>query len=161
MEVEQAKRKMRGKHGGEEEEETTSAAILRAVMTLTGKMDTQTELLKSFEKRIEANTTATRENKEEIALLRKKVDELHKEKGELKKACEEQARYKRRWNLRLTGLTEKEGEDVREVVIGILTRVVPLSVDRLRDTVHRLGRKNTAATSNNQWWTEYSISVLE
>lgn len=41
---------------------------------------------------------------------------------------------------------------MREVVIEILTRVVPLSVNRLRetvDTVHRLERKRSAATSNN------------
>lgn len=41
---------------------------------------------------------------------------------------------------------------MREVVIEILTRVVPLSVNRLRetvDTVHRLERKGSAATSNN------------
>ncbi|KAJ7988948.1 hypothetical protein DPEC_G00314480 [Dallia pectoralis] len=52
----------------------------------------------------------------------------------------------------MIGLPEKEGEDTREVVIGILTRVVPMSVDRLRetvDTVHRVGRKGNAATSNN------------
>lgn len=128
------------------------AAILHAVQALTGKVDEQTELLKKLDKRIEANTTATRENKQEIILLKKKIDELKKENSTLKTATEEQARYKRRWNLRLTGLPEKEGENTREIVIGILTRVVPLSVDRLRDTVdtvHRLGKHNTAAASNN------------
>lgn len=52
----------------------------------------------------------------------------------------------------MIGLPEKDGEDTREVVIGILTRVVPMSVERLRDTVdtvHRLGRKGEVATSNN------------
>lgn len=146
-----AKKKLRGNQN-EEEEEANSAAILKAVMALTTKMDAQTEMLKSFEKRIEANAIATKENRQEIAMLQKKIDALHKEKREIKSACEEQARCKRRWNLRLTGLSKKDGENTREVVIGILTRVVPLSVDRLRDivdTVHRLGKKNTAATSNN------------
>lgn len=35
-------------------------------------------------------------------------------------------------------------------MIGILTRVIPLSVDKVResvDTVHRLGKKNNAATN--------------
>ena len=44
------------------------------------------------------------------------------------------------------------GQDTREVVLGILTRVVHMSVEWLRDTVdtvHRLGRKGDAATSNN------------
>lgn len=132
--------------------ENIGAAILHAVQALTEKVDEQTELLKRFDKRIEANTTATRENRQEMILLKKKIDELQKENSTLKNATEEQARYKRRWNLRLTGLPEKEGENTREIVIGILTRVVPLSVDRLRDTVdtvHRLGKPNTAPASNN------------
>ncbi|KAL0151687.1 hypothetical protein M9458_052986, partial [Cirrhinus mrigala] len=69
-----------------------------------------------------------------------------------KSACEEHARYKRRWNLRLTGLPEKDDENVRETVIGILIRIFPVSVERLRDTVdtvHRLGKRESAATSNN------------
>lgn len=135
-----------------EDDENASAAILHAIQVLTKKMDEQTELLKNFEKRIEANTTAITENKEEIAVLRNKVNDLKKENNSLKNACDEQARYKRRWNLRLTGLPEKDGENTRETVIGILTRVVPLSVDRLRetvDTVHRMGKKSEAATSNN------------
>ena len=120
--------------------------------TLTVKMDHQTELLKKFETRIEANTEAIKQNKQNIDGLQKKVIELHEENRRLKEAVAEQARYKRRWNLRLNGLPEKEGEDTKEIVIGILTRVVPISVDRLRetvDTVHRLGKKGNAAISNN------------
>ena len=52
----------------------------------------------------------------------------------------------------MIGLPEKDGEDTREVVIGILTRIVQMSVERLQDTVdtvHRLGRKGDAAISHN------------
>ncbi|KAK7879280.1 hypothetical protein WMY93_033935 [Mugilogobius chulae] len=76
------------------------------------------------------------------AVMELKVSELQGENKSLKESFADLARYKRRWNLRLNGLTEKESEDTRELVIGILTRVVPLSVERLRetvDTVHRLG----------------------
>ncbi|KAK1897818.1 LINE-1 type transposase domain containing protein 1 [Dissostichus eleginoides] len=83
---------------------------------------------------------------------KKKFDDILKDNTLLRKSGEEQAHYKRRWNLRMNGLPEKEGENTREAVIGILTRVVPLSVEKLRDsvdTVHRLGIKGNAATSNN------------
>ncbi|KAL7380404.1 hypothetical protein ABVT39_017299 [Epinephelus coioides] len=136
---------------GNTEQLAICVRYVNEVQTLTRKMDEQTELLKSFDRRIEANTTATRENKEEIGMLKKKVSDLQKENNQLKNACADQARYKRRWNLRLTGLPEKEGEDTRETVIGILRRVVPLSVEWLRqsvDTVHRLGRKDNPAASN-------------
>ncbi|KAL6465730.1 hypothetical protein MHYP_G00258630 [Metynnis hypsauchen] len=49
--------------------------ILLVVNSLTKKMDTQTELLRKFEKRIEENTVAIIENKENTELLRKKVIE--------------------------------------------------------------------------------------
>lgn len=39
-------------------------------------MDEQTELLKSFDRRIEANTTATKENREEICALQKKKEKM-------------------------------------------------------------------------------------
>lgn len=126
--------------------------ILLAVNSLTTKMDTQTELLLKFERRIEENTAAIIENKENIEGLQKTVCELQEENKRLKESVAEQARYKRRWNLLLNGVVEKDGEDVREIVLGILTRVVPISVERLRETVdsvHRLGKKGDPATSNN------------
>ncbi|KAK7921872.1 hypothetical protein WMY93_008774 [Mugilogobius chulae] len=140
-------------------EETAIESVLKAVMEVkatldqqTQKMDAQTELLKKVETKIEANTEKIKENKANIDMLQLKVSELQTENKSLKESFADLARYKRRWNLRLNGLTEKESEDTRELVIGILTRVVPLSVERLRetvDTVHRLGKKGNAATSNN------------
>ena len=82
-------------------------------------MDEQTELLKSFDRRIKANTTAAKENREGICVLQEKFDILHRENNLLKEAHAEQTHYKRRWNLRMIGLTEKDGEDTREVGLGI------------------------------------------
>ncbi|TRZ03479.1 hypothetical protein DNTS_012100 [Danionella cerebrum] len=115
-------------------------------------MDSQTELLKKVDAKIEANTVRIQENRQNIEKLQQKVDELQVENKSLREGMADLARYKQRWNLRLNGLPEKEGEDTRELIIGILTRVVPLSVERLRetvDTVHRLGKRGSAATSNN------------
>ncbi|KAJ7993822.1 hypothetical protein DPEC_G00258700 [Dallia pectoralis] len=66
----------------------------------------------------------------------------------MKERSREIERYGRRWNLKLIGLQEKENEDTREAVIGILTRVIPLSVEKIRDkvdTVYRLGKKDDPA----------------
>ena len=73
----------------EKDNSEIDAAILPAVQALTGKVDEQTELLKKLDKRIEANTTATRENKQEIILLKKKIDELKIENSTLKTATVE------------------------------------------------------------------------
>ncbi|KAL0148404.1 hypothetical protein M9458_056304 [Cirrhinus mrigala] len=119
---------------------------------LTQKMDDQTQRFIRFEKQIKANSSAIDKNKKDTSELQSQVAHLKKENAILNSVCEERARYKRRWNLRLTGLPEKDDENVRETVIGILIRIFPVSVERLRDTVdtvHRLGKREGAATSNN------------
>ena len=93
------------------EDGNTNAVIWHAVQALTRKMDEQTELLKSFDRRIKANTTAAKEKREGICMLQKKFDILHRENNLLKEAHAEQTHYKRRWNLRMIGLTEEDGED--------------------------------------------------
>ncbi|MEQ2226974.1 hypothetical protein ILYODFUR_032850 [Ilyodon furcidens] len=133
--------------------EDTANAILRAIGELNTKMDNQTIILKSIEKRIEANTVAIEVNKTAISELQASVNLLKKENTSLRISCEDHARYKRRWNLRVTGLPEKDDENLRESMIRILTRIIPVSVDRLRetvDTVHRLGKKAGAASANNR-----------
>jgi len=53
-------------------------------------------------------------------------------------------RYKRRWNLKIHGLKEKDDEHTRDVVISILSEIVPQwasSMEIVVDTVHRLGRR--------------------
>ncbi|KAL0146654.1 hypothetical protein M9458_057994 [Cirrhinus mrigala] len=99
---------------------------------------------------MEENAHAVKENKEDIGELKKEVADLRKENISWRQQCLEHARYKRRWDLRLIGLPEKENEDTRETVIGILPRVIPWSVEKLRqsvDTVHRLGKRNDTATN--------------
>ena len=128
----------------------TNADILAAVQALIRRFDEQDVRLQSFEQRIGENTKVANENKVEINRLNADVYNLKKQNRELKEMCLEAARYKRRWDLRLNGLAEKDNENTRETVIGILTRVIPVSVDTLRmavDTVHRLGRRD--ATTNN------------
>lgn len=146
------KKTKRSKVQDDHAKEDTVNAVLRAVQELTQKMDDQTQRFIHFEKQIKANSSAIDKNKKDISELQSQVVHLKKENAILKSVCDEHARYKRRWNSRLTGLPEKDDENVREKVIGILTRIIPVSVERLRDTVdtvHRLGKRESAATSNN------------
>ncbi|KAL1252624.1 hypothetical protein QQF64_017317 [Cirrhinus molitorella] len=57
--------------------------------------------------------------------------------------------YSRRWNLRLYGIPERDGEDVRGRVIEVCQHLLPEDKDKLPnviDTVHRLGRKQLNKT---------------
>ena len=119
--------------------------IYEAIQSVLQRFDTLDQRLKSFELRIEANTQAAKENKGDIGKMQKQIASLKKENNILSEMCKDNARYKRRWDLRLLGLPEKDNEDAKEAVIGILTRVIPVAVDKIReqvDTVHRLGKKN-------------------
>lgn len=133
------------RHGARE---VDMESLYDAIQTLSQRFEERLDVLESkfenFEQRIQANEKETKENKEEINQLKTQVETLTKENRELRQRCREMERYRRRWNLKLIGLPEKENEDTRETVIGILTRVIPMSVDKLRDkvdTVHRLGKK--------------------
>ncbi len=61
--------------GNNTEKTDVGAAILQAVRALTEKVDEQTDLLKRLDKRIEENTSATKQNKQDIILLTKKIEE--------------------------------------------------------------------------------------
>lgn len=125
-------------------------ARMNNVQEALKKFDALEIKLQNIDERTDTIKRATDENKENIEKLQRQVEFLATENKSLKEKVLEAARYKRRWNLRLLGLPEKEDEKTRDEVIGILTRVVPVSVDELRrnvDTVHRLGIKG--AMNNN------------
>ncbi|XP_051814197.1 scavenger receptor cysteine-rich type 1 protein M160-like [Acanthochromis polyacanthus] len=128
-------------------EEITNATLLEAIQSLVDRFDKQDERLAALEDKLEAVNKSVHKTQEDIGHLQERIVDLQQENASLKKMCLEQARYKRRWDLRITGLTEKENENTREVVLGILTRVVPMSIEKLRDTVdtvHRIGRFSAA-----------------
>ncbi|KAK7905148.1 hypothetical protein WMY93_017755 [Mugilogobius chulae] len=105
-------------------EETAIESVLKAVMEVKATLDQQTQKMDAQTELLKKVETKIEANTEKIKENKANIDMLQL----------------------------KESEDTRELVIGILTRVVPLSVERLRetvDTVHRLGKKGNAATSNN------------
>lgn len=62
----------------------------------------------------------------------------------LKSRVEELERYSRKWCLKLLGVKEREGENVRTITINHLARVVPRIKDKLEeavDVVHRVGKQ--------------------
>ena len=64
---------------------------------------------------------------DDAKLLKNKVDALTKENEELPTASAEQDQYKCRWGLRLSGLPETDGENIRGIVIDIIGKVCSIS----------------------------------
>ncbi len=83
-------------------------------------------------------------HKQKAAELELELSDLKKENKELSSRVGELDRYKRRWNLRIKGLPEKQNENTREEVITLLSKIapgVPWEMEEAVDTVHRIGRK--------------------
>lgn len=139
----------------------SNSVLYTVIMKISSKLDSQGEQLHAMEwkfqentdavlkvkESVDANTTAVKDLSEEVNRIKSQVAALKNENTALREMCLEHARYKRKWNLRLNGVPEKEGENTREVVISILKEVVPLRNEQLQyavDTVHRLGQKGAS-----------------
>ncbi len=75
------------------------------------RCDEQDDQLKVFESQVEANAQGVKENQEEISKMKEEIVCLIKENNLLKQLCLQQARYKRRLDLRLIGLPKKEKDE--------------------------------------------------
>lgn len=141
-----------------ENDDISTSVLYAAIQSLSRKFDENSEYIRAFEfqlkvntdaivkisESLDANTTALKGVKEDVVNLKSQVTHLQKENEVLKQKCVEHDRYKRRWCLRLNGVPEREDENVRSVVIDILSQIVPHSPEQLQntvDTVHRLGKK--------------------
>lgn len=133
------------------EEEVSNATILAAVNNLSTmvqelneQMKKNTTMIAEVAKSVEFNAKEIKDCKSKTLHLEKGVTKIETESAILKEKVAELERYKRRWNLKLRGLKEDEGENTRERVSQILLKIAPQwadKIDSILDSVHRLGRK--------------------
>lgn len=126
-------------------------ALVQAIEKLTAKMENFGEQLRensvmvaSISRLVEMNAAEIKECKVSIKEMEKEMPRLIQENEELKEKVTEIERYKRRWNLKIHGLKEKDDERIRDVIMDILSKIAPhwaTSMGTLVDTVHRLGRR--------------------
>lgn len=91
--------------------------------------------------------------KEKTDEMEKKIGKLEKENVELHDKCEDLDAYKRRWNLRVAGIPEKSGENVKQMIIDLFSQVSPsIAADLHRgvDIAHRLGPRSAAEKSSRR-----------
>lgn len=125
------------------------SALTEAIGKLTVRFDEFGDQLRqnsvmvaSLAKVVEVNSADIKACSAKLRDLEKLVPALVKENAELKERVVEQERYKRRWNLKIHGLKEKNDENTRKEVLAILSKITPhcaSTLDLVVDTVHRLG----------------------
>lgn len=123
-------------------EGTSNDDILKAVLELSGrfaaleqKITKNTEVitnvcdqLTAIEIRVQMNECKIKDVSEEMARIKQKSDDAE--------------RYSRRWNLRLYGMKETPGENIRPEIMTLFAALAPEDKERLDflvDTVHRVG----------------------
>lgn len=106
--------------------------VLEAIKQLTDKVDalgTQIQqnsmMLASMAKAVEFNAAEIIDCKTQLQTTEREVSAIKKDNAELIERVLELERYKRRWNLRIRGIKEKEGENTREVVANLLLKISP------------------------------------
>lgn len=127
------------------------SALVEAIEKLTMKMDTfgeqlqeTTVMVASVAKLAEINAAEIKECKAQLKAVEKEMPQLIRENKELTERVTEMERYKRRWNLKIQGLKEKENEQIRQEIISILSEIAPqwaASMETVIDSVHRLGKR--------------------
>ncbi|KAJ0063915.1 hypothetical protein NL108_013724 [Boleophthalmus pectinirostris] len=109
--------------------------------------------LTNLTKSVEYNSSQIKDCKEknrklesEVIQLKEKNADLEKRAAEVESRMAEAERYKRRWNLRLNGLKEDKGENTRDLVVSLLSKIAPHWKEKMGfilDSVHRVGPHTT------------------
>lgn len=127
---------------------------LRRLQSLEATVKDNTYSIKSVTEAMEYMGKQIKEATDKVETLEKKVGYLEKENGVLRDRCNELDNYKRRWNLRVAGVKEQAGENVKKMmVVDLFSQVSPDIADQLAfsvDIAHRLGPRSGEARSNRR-----------
>lgn len=138
--------------------EPSNTVLLEAIEKLGKKQDVFLEKLTAIENSVSCNSNRITElgtkmdaisDKADLAVtnssaMKEQITSLKTENKHLWEKLDELEAYKRRWNLRIAGIPEVEGENVKMAVMEILRLVSPCLADVLQssiDVAHRLGKK--------------------
>lgn len=132
-------------------QENIMRCINERVNGLEELLRVNTVSIEALKKTTEFLFNEVKDVKDDMKQLKKDMKVIHevsdahgKKMSEIDSRLNEVERYKRRWNLRLYGLAEQSGEDVKAQVVDICCAVLPELTSKIQqdvDIVHRLGRK--------------------
>ncbi|KAL1276957.1 hypothetical protein QQF64_023630 [Cirrhinus molitorella] len=136
--------------------------VLEILKQVTDKVDTlgtqlqqNSIMLAGIAKAVEFNAAEIKDCKTQLQSSIREVTALKKDNEDLKERVLELERYKRRWNLRIRGLKEKEGEDIRRREENKTRHVIVQFTQRIhQDALWRM-------TKDHEICKELRISFIE
>ncbi|CAJ1069844.1 PREDICTED: probable G-protein coupled receptor 135 [Xyrichtys novacula] len=81
----------------------------------------------------------------QMTTLQAETSTLGKASMELRSKFNDMDAYSRRWNLRVAGIPERTGEDIKKIIIDLFGQISPDIADQLAltvDIVHRVGPRS-------------------
>lgn len=152
---------------GDDEQTVTNSALLTVMERIEKMQEESLRRLQSLETTVKDNTQTIKSVTDSLEFLGKQVEDvtLHvdslqsqvetlvKENTVLRDKCSNLEAYQRRWNLRVAGIPERAGEDVKKTIIDILGLVSPDIAEQLHfsvDIVHRLGPRSADRHSSRR-----------
>ncbi|KAG1925229.1 hypothetical protein F2P79_025667, partial [Pimephales promelas] len=126
---------------------------LRKLQSLEATVKDNTCTIKSVTDAVEYMGKQLKEATDKVETLEKKVGLLEKENGVLRDRCNELDNYKRRWNLRVAGVKEQAGENVKKMMVDLFSQVSPDIAEQLAfsiDIAHRLGPRSGEVRSHRR-----------
>lgn len=111
------------------------SSIEKSSQATAKAMDALTATVQSLLNRVTTHS-------EKIQKIDLETEKLQKENLELKMKLNDMQRHSRLWNLKLHGVKEENGENIRQITMDILSKVAPQINDKMAlavDIAHRLG----------------------
>lgn len=115
---------------GQEYTVKSEEAILAAIEKLTSKIDDfgsqlreNTVMVANISRLVETNAAEIKDCKAKITTMEKEMPRIIKENQDMKEKVADLEIHRRRWNLKIDSLKVKEGENTREVVVEIPSKI--------------------------------------
>uniref|UniRef100_A0AAV2ML57 Uncharacterized protein n=1 Tax=Knipowitschia caucasica TaxID=637954 RepID=A0AAV2ML57_KNICA len=142
------------------EQETADSIVAALKLAIEEQGSTIGKSIDELKRSVDFLSAEVQDIKGTARKTEQRVDKAEEMIQQLESKVVELARYKRRWNLRLRGLQEREDEEVRRAVIEICQNVAPGYKDKFKDvidSVHRLGRPNSTRSQPRDIIIQFSM----
>ncbi|KAK7882825.1 hypothetical protein WMY93_028999 [Mugilogobius chulae] len=162
------KSKTLASEGDGEDEDVSNMTILMAIQRMENMHVESLISLKRVEDLTKQNASSIKDLVHAIEFQNKRLEKVESQVGSmenklqtvmkdnalLKNKCMQLENYQRRMNLRISGLPERAGEDVKKMVVDLFSQVSPSIANHLPhslDVAHRLGPpRSTEAASHRR-----------
>lgn len=122
--------------------DSATRIILEKLSSIEKSSQATAEAMNALTATVQSLLDQVTTHSEKIEKIDLETEKLQKENLQLRMKLNDMQRHSRLWNLKLHGVKEENGENIRQITMDILSKVAPQINDKMAlavDIVHRLG----------------------